>query len=241
MPRLRGEQQVVARADDVRLAEVDARALAERRVRPLELQRAGAAEEVHVAPVDRSPGLFLAAVADAEVDLAMFALGDGDLHRHDLRLRPFGKLRLDVREIEGLEVVETPLAFLQLAEAIPATRTERELARDDVVADARIPIDRDFPVSRECPGHGRERDHPGAFAAAGALGEPHRRIGIPVILDLVERRLAGRLRQRAIERRCRLEREPLFHLVQMLFGEGSRTRRTRSPRRQPAPLRRCSA
>src|SRR6185369_9001431 len=69
MPRLRRGEQAEARAEEIGLAEVQLRAAVERGVPRLRLQRARAAEEVDVAPVDRRARLLLRAVADAEVHL----------------------------------------------------------------------------------------------------------------------------------------------------------------------------
>ena len=88
--------------------------------------------------------LFLRAVADAEVHLAVLALGDGDLHGHDLGLLAFLDDRLDVGELERLEAIELALAFLELAEAVAPVRPERELPDDHVVADAGVALDLDL-------------------------------------------------------------------------------------------------
>ena len=40
------------------------------------------------------------------------------------------------------------------------------------------------------------------------FGEPHRRVRIAVVLQLVERRFAARLHQRPIQRLPRLQRQP---------------------------------
>ena len=60
--------------------------------------------------------LFLGAVADAEIHLAVLAFGEHrHLDRHDRRLLASLARRLDVGEVEGLEIVEAPLALLQLS------------------------------------------------------------------------------------------------------------------------------
>ena len=53
------------------------------------------------------------------------------------------------------------------------------------------------------------------IVGAGTLGQPDGGVGKPVVLDFVERRLARGLRERAVERRLSLQRQPRFELRQM--------------------------
>ena len=53
----------------------------------------------------------------------------------------------------------------------------------------------------------------------GVVADSHRRVGIAVILELVERGLSAGLQQRAIERLPGLERQFALERVAMFFGQ----------------------
>ena len=82
VPRLPGRGEPVPRRREGRLLEGGADASIERRVPSGELHRPRATEEVDVSPVDLRARLLFAAVADAEVHLAVFSFGDGYAYRN---------------------------------------------------------------------------------------------------------------------------------------------------------------
>src|SRR3954469_1782709 len=95
-----------------------------------------AAKQVDVIPAGARPRLLLGAVADTERHLLVLGLGHGDTHRHFWRLiRPF-LLPGDIDELEELESIELPLALAHLLARKQVAGLERQLARDDVLADS---------------------------------------------------------------------------------------------------------
>src|SRR4029453_9255773 len=74
VPGLSGQREIVARSEDVWLLEIHADALVEGGITRLHAGGSRAAKEIHVSPVDLYSGLLFAAISDAEIHLAMFAL-----------------------------------------------------------------------------------------------------------------------------------------------------------------------
>ena len=218
MPRLSAECQPVSGSRERGLLEVRADASIQRRVTPGDLHRPRAAEEVHVTPVDRRARFLFAAVADAEVHLAVFAFGKRDFRRHELGLLPFGDFRFDVRELKCLNLIELALAFFDVTEAIPAAGPKRELPQDNGVADARVAGDFDRTVSRQRPRRRRNRQDARVVVAADAIRQANGGVRVPVILHFVQRGLARDLRERAIERLPRLQRNAVLELGEMPRG-----------------------
>src|SRR5687768_10583493 len=87
-------------------------------------------------PADARAHLLLAAIAHARRQPLVLAFSDDDRRRDLRRLLGRVRLRLDVDELEQLEAIELLLARANLLPAVDVAWLERELATDDVLADA---------------------------------------------------------------------------------------------------------
>src|SRR5688572_14069406 len=101
-----------------------------------------AAEEVDVVPAQSGPALFLGAVTDTEVHLAVLAFRHGHAHR-DIRRQCRLLTRLDVHKFEQFQPIQLPLALTHLPAGEHIPRRKRELAPDNVLADADMAVDFD--------------------------------------------------------------------------------------------------
>src|SRR4029453_1097340 len=140
MPRLPGQREIVAGSEKIWLLEVHTDALVERGIAGLDAGGACAAGECHVPPVDLDATFFFAAVPNAEIDLPVFSLGHGHTRWHIDGLL-VGTQRLHVGEVEELRTVEFALTLLQRTLPEQLAGAIRELAPDDIVADAGVALD----------------------------------------------------------------------------------------------------
>src|SRR4029079_2192396 len=148
------------RAKQIGLVEVEPNAAIERRPARVYAGAARTAEEIELVVLRINARLFFRAVAVAEVDTLMVALGDGDAHRNLIELllgrrrltlirpaplavlrrrrlpRPAlrARQRLDVGELEQLHAVEAPLSILDDAATVEIAGLERQLPLDHAVA-----------------------------------------------------------------------------------------------------------
>src|SRR4030095_13707397 len=92
------------------------------------------------------------------------------------RLCPFLANRLDVGELKDLERIKPALALEQLALSKQVASPVRQLAPDDLVADARVPLDLERSVMGDGPGFGRDLQHPLALPRARVFRAAERRL-----------------------------------------------------------------
>jgi hypothetical protein len=137
VPLLTVEAEREMRRDEIWLHEVEPDAAIERGPAHVDARRSGAAEKVHVVILRVHPRFFFGAIADAEIDPLVIAFSDRHPDRDVFGLL-VGVLRFHVGELKQLETVEPPLRVLHLAAVEQLSRLERQLALDDVVADAGI-------------------------------------------------------------------------------------------------------
>ncbi len=159
----------------------------------------------------------------------MLPFGDGHTGRYAvgriLRTNRLGAGRrdvdigdgLDVDEVEELHRVEPALTLAQLALLEQLSGSERELAANDAVVDARRALHFNPSDIGEPPGFRAVGDDVQPIGRPVAYRDLHFRTRVSVVLELVEHRLAAGLQQRPIERLARLERQPGLELVAMLF------------------------
>lgn len=163
-----------------------------------------------MAPVDVGAGLLFAAIAEAEIHLSVLAFRERDLRRYHLRLLPFRHVRLDVRELEGLEHVELTLTVFNLAQSVGKALPVGQLAQHHRITDAAVAHDFDRTVAGELPGSRLNRENPLVVRAALPIRQPHGCVGIALISHGIEHRFAGRLGQRSIERLPDFQWNPPF-------------------------------
>ncbi len=157
-------------------------------------------------PPQRRARLLLRAVPDARRQPLVLALADRDARRYIRQLLRLVFLRLDVRELEQLHVVQLPLRFAHLAPREEVAFLVGELPADDVFADRFLAFDFNRAEVRQHARRRRERDvH---LVAAGALlRDVHLGVRIAVVAQEVERALARRHGELPIERLVRLQRQ----------------------------------
>ncbi len=180
-----------------------------------------------MAPVDLAARLFLGAVAEAEIDLLVFAFRYGDAGRNAIDL---GSLhvrvgrrapdRFDVHEVEELEAVQLSLTIAKPALLEQIAGLERQLASHDPLVDARRRHDLDGPDVREPPGPRGVSNHALAARRAVRLLDVDARGRIAVVLDLVDDHFPSRLHERAVQGTPDGDRESLFERPAMIGRQG---------------------